>query len=460
MMAYAAVEGFRILNPIELPAGSRVEVNVAVLAFAAGLAAITTVLFGFVPAWKTSGLSLNNGLKSGTRALPGSRRLSAALVGAEVAFSVALLVVAGLLIQSVIVFASAPLGFDPNQLFRISVSASRQLNPEQRNAFYRELLNNARSTVGAHAVSLSTAVPVRGGRGSNILIVGGRPEPTPETAVSEIAQRLISEEYFRCLGIPLRRGRTFTEHDSERAPAVAIVNEQLATKYFGNQDPTGQHVKILGQPEWLTVVGVVADERGATPFQEMGWVSPPIVYRPLAQRPPESANLLLRSTASNHVQKTLQERHPEALVGEPEPISVVIDMYLKYPRFRAILAGIFAAIALILAVTGLYGVLSQVVAQRTREVGLRMALGAQRASVILMIIKQGMMLAIFGSAAGLVLTWWITRFLANLLYGVAPLDASTIAAVTMVLLTASLLAVYIPARRAASVDPVAALRED
>jgi putative ABC transport system permease protein len=459
LIAFGAVHWFGVVQPIDLPVGSTVAVNLPVLAFATALAAATAILFGFVPAWKASGVSLGLALHSGARAVPRFGKRFGVFVAAEVAFSLPLLIAAGLLIQSVQSFATVPLGFDPNRLVRIPVSVPPSLNPAEQIAFYRQLLADAEASSRSPLVSLSTAVPVRGGRGTSVLLREGQPEPTPDKAVIDVVHESVSEGYFACLGIPVRSGREFTPVDQSKAAAVAIINRQLARKYFPDQDPMGKRIKLLGDSEWVTIVGIADDEQRSTPFQEMAWLSPPIVYRPIAQRPAVSANLLLRQDSPGNLQRTLQARHPGALIGDPERVSVLVDTYLKYPRFRALLVGLFALLALVLAISGIYGVLSQLVIRRSREIGIRMALGAQRRAVVSLILREGVAMTLLGSVVGLALTWWTSRFLTSLLYGVAPLDLVTISAVLLMLIAASLLAVCIPARRAASVDPVQVLRQ-
>ena len=252
------------------------------------------------------------------------------------------------------------------------------------------------------------------------------------------------------MDISLNRGREFDDRDSQERPKVAIINEALARKYFPDEDPMGRHIRILGDSnDWLTIVGIAGDEKRTTVYQEMGWVDTPIVYRPLAQQAQGAANLLIRAAADRMalgmtVQRRIHKFDPSVFVGDPETVENLVSEYLKYPRFRATLLGAFAAVALLLAVVGLYGVLSQLVAQRTQEIGLRMALGAQRRDVVATIVKEGVLLAGLGVGLGILLALVLARFIGSLLYGVAPEDPTTLCTVSIVLLVAAFSATYVP----------------
>jgi predicted permease len=468
LLAVAAVRYFRATNPVPLPPGNSVSIDVPVLVFTVALAILTAVLFGSLPAWRTSRVDLTAALKAGGRHFSGTRkhRLAKVLITAEVVLSIVLLAGAGLLIQSVARLTAAPVGFQTARLVMLPINPPPReyAKPEQRMELYQRILDNARSLPALQDAALSTAVPLRGSRGINVLEIEGRPAPTPQTARHDIAQQAISGTYVRLMGIPLLSGRDFDGRDSQQAGKAAIVNQALARKYFPGENPIGKRIRIFGEPDvWSTIVGLIDDEKRSTVYQEMGWVDSPIVYRPLAQQAPSSANLLIRTKADQvaigaAVQQSILKSDPSVLVGKPETVEHLIYEYLKYPRFRAILLGAFAAMALLLAAVGLYGVLSQLVAQRTQEIGLRMALGAQKRDVLAMIVKEGMLLTSLGIGLGLLLTSFLTRFVGSLLYGVAPHDPQTLCAVSIVLLTAAFLATYLPARRAATIDPMEALR--
>jgi putative ABC transport system permease protein len=394
-----------------------------------------------------------------------------ALTVAEVALSLLLLVGAGLLIESVVRFASAPLGFDADGLSTVSLTLPPKsyTSSAQRAAFFdrigAELSRD--STIGQFA--MSTVPPLRSSRGSRVLAVDGLPEPTPQTAVHDIGEQSISLDYFRVMGMAQRLGRAFARTDSADSTPVAIVNEALIRRYLPNGNPLGRQIRYAGEPEatnpLTTIVGVVADEKRPTPYYEMAWADAPVVYRPLSQKAPQNeVTLLLRTKGAGGsglaIQPRLAQIDPAVVVGSIQPAQRVLARFVAYPRFRAWLLGAFAAVALLLATVGLYGVLSQLVAQRTQEIGVRMALGATRANVLTKVVSEGMGLAALGVAIGLVAALWASRLLSSLLFGVAARDPLTWSAVSALLLAAAFVATYLPARRAATVDPMIALRHE
>lgn len=317
--------------------------------------------------------------------------------------------------------------------------------------------------------AISTVLPLRNGRGSHVLVVEGRPYPTLETAVHDIGEQSVSAEYFRLMELSLERGRGFASGDRAQAVPVAIINQALAREYFGADDPIGQHIRFEGTDDrsnpWVTIVGIVANEKRATPYQDMSWASTPYVYRPLTQKVSNSVSLLLRtrtstSTIGAAIQRQVESVDPTVVLGDIDTVQHLLSRDLAYPRFRAALLGLFAGLALLLSVVGLYGVLSNLVGQRTQEIGVRMALGARSVDVLALVVREGMLLAALGVTIGLVTASWLTRFLATLLFGVGSQDLPTLCAVSLVLLAAAFLATYVPARRAAGVDPMVALRDE
>jgi predicted permease len=459
------------VNPIDLPPGETIELSLPVLAFTAFLAVLTSLIFGFVPAWKASRIDLNETLKAGGRgASPDRRRhwLSKGLVALEVMLSLVLLVGAGLLIQSVSRLSAVPLGFSTDRLLTMFMSMPRSAyaKAETRVHFYDQVLGSMESLPEVQAAAISTTPPLQGSQGSSVLLVSGRPEPAPSAAIHEIGQVGITPNYFKTLGIPLAEGRPFESRDQAGSEQVAIVNEALARKYFNREDTMGQKIRFLGEPDatnpWLSIVGVAANEKRSS-LAEMSWLDAPTVYRPIAQRPPGGAQLILR-TASDQarigaaVQQRLAAIDANVPITNVDTVQHMVSKRLAYPRFRAVLFGTFAALALLLAVVGLYGVLSQLVAQRTHEIGVRMALGAREGDVLRMVVREGLALSMMGVLLGLVATWWLTKFLTALLYGIGSMDPATLAAGSVILIAAGFLATYLPARSAARVDPNVALR--
>jgi predicted permease len=475
LLATAAVRFFRVANPISMPVGATTEVNLPVLAFTAGLAIVTTLVFGLVPAWRASRVDVQSALKTGGRGSGHDRmrqRMAKGLIVAEVSLSLLLLVGAGLLIESVMRLAAAPLGFEPQGLMTISINlpSKTYTSTEQRVQFFDRVTTRLLAVPDVQQLALSTVLPLRSGRGSHILVVEGRPSPTVETAVHEIGEQSVTPEYFQLMGIPLKRGRGFELGDQGRAIRVAVINETLARKYFPADDPLGQRIRFEGEigqgNAWVTIVGVVADEKRTSPYQEMSWADSAFVYCPLTQKAPlNGVSILLRTRTSQlaigpAIQRQIASVDPRVVIGDIETAQHLIARHLAYPRFRAALLGLFAGLALLLAVVGLYGVLSNLVAQRTQEIGVRMALGARSRDVLALVVKEGLLLASVGVTMGLVIASWLTRFLASLLFGVKSQDPITLCAVSLVLLTAAFLATYVPARRAAAVDPMIALRSD
>jgi predicted permease len=308
---------------------------------------------------------------------------------------------------------------------------------------------------------------VRGVQGFNALSIDGLPKTNPGSSVPDVGLNAVTPEYFPVAGIRIERGRNFGAFDREHAEPVAIVNEALARKFFPNEDPVGKRVRVGDQEKtnpWLTIVGVVANERRSTVYDEMAWVDTPTLYRPLAQNVFDPVNLIFRSrvgqtgVVANEIRKRIATLDPGFPVGRIDTVQHLLAGYLAYPRFRARLLAGFAGLALLLAVVGLYGLLAQTVTQRTREIGIRMALGAERRDVLAMIAKQAVLLTVTGVVLGLVSVWGLTRLLKALLYGVSATDPATLSCVTMALLVSAILAACLPAKRATRVDPIISLR--
>jgi putative ABC transport system permease protein len=298
------------------------------------------------------------------------------------------------------------------------------------------------------------------------LTVEGRPEPVATSAVRDVGQASITPNYLRVMGVPLERGRLFEDRDREVSEAVAIVNEALVRKYFPHESPIGKHIKV-GEPEterpWLTIVGIAAIEKDKNFFREMTWEDIPLVFRPVSQDPPFTGSLVLRAAKDEMalgaaIQKQISALDSSVPVGEVQTMYERLSRVLAYPRFRAVVLGAFAALALLLAGVGLYGVLSQLTAQRTQEFGVRMALGAQKHDLLALVIRQGMLLTSAGLVAGVTVALCLTRFLSSLLYGVRATDPWTLMGGSLLLFLVACSATYIPERRAAKVDPMVALR--
>ncbi len=470
LLALSAVHYFRTLNPIDMPPGNPVSVNLPVLAFTASLAILTALLFGLIPALKASRVDLMDALRVNAQAAAGSltaRTLRRALVVAEVALSLALLVGAGLLIVSVERLASVPLGFQRDRLATMTITLPRWAYGEndRRIRFYRDALDRTTLLPDVVSVAFASALPPDRFGGSPLL-VEGRPKPSPAAVTFDVGQASISPGYFRAMGVPLELGRPFDDTDGEKSPAVAMVNEALVRKYFPRENPIGKRIKLpdlkVDRP-WLTIVGVVADEKQQNFFHPMDWEETPTVFRPLNQDPPSRAFLVFRTPADGNraapaIQKQIAAIDNDVPIGEVQSMNERLSRKLAYPNLRAIILATFAGLALLLAAIGLYAVLSQLIAQRTQEFGVRMALGAQRSDLLRLVIREGMLLAVAGIAAGLAIALSLTGLLRSLLYSVKASDPSTLAGVSLMLILVTLLATLIPARRASKVDPMVALK--
>ena len=294
----------------------------------------------------------------------------------------------------------------------------------------------------------------------------GQAEPVPNTVVPDVGQSSITDQYFRVMGVPLERGRLFSDQDNPRREAVAIVNEALAHRYFSSENPIGRRIKI-GDPgtdrPWLTIVGVVGVEKDKNFFDEMNWDDIPMVFRPISQDSPAGSTLVVRTERSEGelsrpLQRQISSLDSGVPMGEPQTMAQKLNRTLAYPQFRAVLLSSFAGLAVLLASVGLYGVLSQLVAQRQQEFAVRMALGAQGRDVLALVVKEGLLLTGAGLAGGLIITLWLTHFLSSLLYGVQPTDPWTLTGASLLLLLVALGSTLIPATRASKIDSIGALK--
>jgi putative ABC transport system permease protein len=435
------------------------NVDRTVLSFAFLISLLTGVFFGLVPAWQASNPAVNDELKEGGRGADGAprQRLRGALVVAEIALAMVLLVGAGLLVNSFARMSRAELGFDPRNLFSMSVQTRRKFPDEgQRARFVKQVFDQVSQTPGVESAVVTSAwiFPVLH-YGFNI---EGRPLPADADALYET----ISPNYFRALRARVVAGREFDDRDDLRAPAVAIVNETLARRYFAGEDPLGKRVSIAygSQRIPLEIVGVAADMKQG----DLGAPVIPQIYAPYLQRPWFSSAIVVRSAhndlsaVSNDAQRALWAVDHDQASTDIHTAEEALNNSLAEPRLYTVLLGVFAALALSLAAVGIYGVMSYMVTERTREIGVRMALGAQAGNVLRLVIGQGMTLALIGVAIGSGAAVALTRLMSGLLFGVSATDPMTFVVIAILLSVVALLACYIPARRAAKVDPMVALR--
>ena len=472
LLAFVAVRLFRASSPIELPSGNPLSVNLRVLAFAASLSVLTAFVFGLVPALKASRVDLNEVLKSSGRAMTRgalSHRAGKLLVISEVAVSLVLVTGAVLLIESFVGLRNSPLGFRAENLLtaRVDLPANAYPHNAERVRFYDEMTSRLSALPGVEGAALASSLPL-GGAGNGALMIEGKPEPINNGGVGDIGMDTVSTDYFRVAGIPVLEGRDFDSRDREDSQPVALVNEVLVQRYFPGEDPIGKHIKF-GKPDdrapWLTVVGIVGNDRRTNLYKEMDFIVAPFIFRPARQAAGTSTAIVVRVRNAGLELAALLETEVSRVDGNATLYDVRtmedrLSEFLTPARFRAVVSAVFASLAVLLASIGIYGVLSQSTLQRTQEIGIRMALGAQPGDILRLVIGQGLSVALIGVAIGLGATLALTRFIASLLYGVRPTDVSTLLIGVGMLIGIAIIACYLPARRAMRVDPMVALRSE
>ncbi|HEV2664259.1 MAG TPA: ABC transporter permease, partial [Blastocatellia bacterium] len=462
------------LSPQNLPRMNGVSLDGRALAFTAAITLLTGLIFGLVPALPASKPNLNEAMKdAGRGSTEGARRqfVRNTLVVLEVASALAPLVGAGLLIKSFWQLQKVDPGFNPDNALTASVTMPRPKYQDnvQRVAFFQQLAEKVSALPSVQAAGIltpSTAMPLSGGY-VQAFEIQGRP-PLPPGANQNTNFYAVNTDFFKAMGIPLLRGRLLTERDAGDAPRVAVVNETMAKNMFPDEDPLGRRIAFTGSsnPEWYEIVGVVGDVKQygldqPTPMQ---------TYEPYVQQPPSSQALssmtLVVRTSGDPTNFTAAIRNAVLQVDKEQPLSNVrtLDQLLSTSiaqrRFSMLLLGVFAAVALVLAAVGIYGVLNYAVTQRMREIGIRMALGAGQRDVLKLVVSHGMLLTLLGVAAGLAGAFALTRLLTTLLFGVSPTDPLTFAVIALLLALVALLACWIPARRATRVDPIVTLRSE
>lgn len=466
LVAFAAMSYFVHVQPVELPVGSVVSIDLPAVAFAAALAILTALIFAAAPAWIISRGDVFAGLRvhSGNNA-PARQRISRVLVGAEMALSVMLLASAVLLMRSVVSFESAPLGFARENIFLSNGSLPSQYYDKaaRRVAFYDKLEKKLRSLPGIKNAAIASTLPPYG-LGLGTVEIAGRPVPE-NRKLHDVGEAAVSPEYFQLLDVPIRLGRVFDEHDLPQSNHVAVVNEAFMHEYSPRREIIGRKIRIGDEREWVTVVGVVGNEARPTVYQEMKWVEQPAVYRPIVQHPTGYFAIAVRSASQqagigHTMEQAVASVDNKASLGDIESMQSRLSPYLRYPRFRAIVLTAFSCLALLLAAVGLYGVVTQFVVQRTAEIGVRMALGAQTTDITAWITRVGGTPVLAGLFIGFSAAFGFSRYLGSLLYGVKPTDPVTFAVVAIVMIGVTLIALMLPARRALRVDPMTALRSE
>lgn len=452
-------------NLVQTESVRHISINLAVFGFTTALSILTGIVVGLLPALRVSRVNLSEPLKEqgrGSAAGAGSSRLQRMLVVSEVALALALLVGAGLMIRSFEHLETAPTGFNPDHLLTVRVPlASYKYSPAQSADFYRQVLERIEAIPGVKSVGMANMLPFTGFQLSLDLPTPPNSSRGPEPF--RIAGRSVSPGYFPAMQIPLLAGRDFTEAENQKGgPCVRIVNQALARLYWAGEQPIGKQLPgACPKDASATIVGVVADSK-----QDSVDSAPlPELYEPFAQHPFASflVTFIIR-TASNPTDVAAAVRQAVHQVDRDQPViqmrtmQEVVAESIWRQHVSASMLGLFAAIALLLSAAGIYGVLSYSVSRRTHEIGVRSALGATRRDILRMVFAEGLLLTLTGVAVGVALALGLTRLLGGLLYGVRPTDPLTFVALSLLLVIVALLAMYVPARRAANVDPVVALR--
>jgi predicted permease len=468
LLAMWAVDSLIALNPEGIQRLDTVRVDPIVIAFAAGVSLLTALVFGVLPAFHVTRTSLASTLKDGSRSVAqAGRRTRSALIVAEVALAVTLLAGAGLLIKSFVRLQSVDPGFKPEQTltFELDLPDNTYKEDEQKARFYESLITRLESLPGVRRAGAVVILPLRGSFNLSFTVEGWPPakpgqEPTLET-------RVATPGYFETMGIPLLKGRMFTAQDDERAPQVALISESAARKFFPNEDPIGRKIRLgwgRGKDKPNVggeVIGIVGNVRQVGLDVE----ADPDIYVPHAQVANNSMEIVVRaevppSTLSGVIRSEVRRLDADLPVARIDTVESVVAESISRPRFYMLLVAIFAAVALLLAAVGIFGVMSYSVAQRTRELGIRIALGAGRGALRRLVVGQAMVLAIGGLAIGLIAALLLSTTLEKMLFDLKPTDPATFASVAAVLFVVALVASWLPARKAARVDPVVALRAE
>jgi putative ABC transport system permease protein len=469
-LGYGMMRGLeRLLPRFYLPAESDVSIDLNILLFTLAVSVLTAVLFGLAPAIQATRVDLASSMREGGRGSTGGARarLRSALVVSEVALAFVLLSGAGLLIGSFFRLLHVDPGFNSTNVITagLPVPSARFPQPAQLLQYLRQIDEKVSAVPGVRSVAFTNVLPLEGWGDGMPFLISGRPMVDRAHRTSCFYKR-VSASYFRTLGIRLLRGRTFADADRSGAPPVLVINESMARQYFKGEDPIGQRILIqeilYGQPglgseiAW-EVIGIVGDEQVNDLNEQMS----PGVYVTFDQSPTTFAEIVLAQAAdlpTSAIIAAVHEVDKNQALADMQTLDQIKSASVADDRLQTLLLVIFAAIAMLLAAVGIYGVISYSVTQRTHELGIRAALGASRRGLLALVIGRGMTLAFAGLAIGLAGSLALTRLLSSLLFGISPRDPVTLAAVAAILAIVALLACYIPARRAASIDPTVALR--
>jgi putative ABC transport system permease protein len=434
-----------------------------VLLFALGVSIITGWIFGLLPALQLARPELQSFLKEGARGSGESsrwNRVRGAFVVVQVALSLILLVSAGLLIRSFDKLLRVDVGFKTERLLTLEyrLPRSKYKEPTTQWNFHHQVVERLQQVPGVQSASLVRGLPFSGNGGTTAIVLPDR-EPPPKGMEPEVMINTAMPNYFETIGIPLIQGRVFGNEDQANTPPVVVINQTMARRFWPNQDPLGKQIKFVQGGSMATVVGVVGDAKHYWLEEEQK----PQVYDTFSQGPGLFATAVIRTSVeplslTEPVRQAIWKVDADQPMWKIRTVEFLVDRSTADRRFLMALMGIFATLALVLTIIGLYGVISYLVNQRTQEIGIRMALGAQMRDILRMVLRQGMLLVLTGVALGLAGAWMLTRLMSRLLYQVSATDPLTFAAISLLLIAVALLACYIPARRATKVDPLVALR--
>jgi len=461
-LGWAATRALAHFGSAQLPPGMPVAVDLRVLLFTLAISVAAGILFGLAPALQMAGVDVNSALREEGRGASAGRarmRMKDALVVGQVALSLLLLIGAGLLVRSFVRLLEANPGFDAHNVLtmNISLSTERYAKPPQQTAFFDDVLRRISALPGVSSDAISAALPL-----STIRITPVLPQGQPEVPLAQrpfIDIEAVSPGWFETMRVPLRAGRAFNSGDQAQSPPVIVVNESFARQYWPNQDPLTQHVTIGRRPVPAQVIGVSADVKNRGLEQD----PQPQLYLPFSQLPWGEMNLIVRTdlapqSVAPAIRAQISAIDADQPVTNVQTVDDLMNTSRTQPRFLLMLVGAFAATALILAIIGIYGVLSYAVAERRQEFGIRLALGADPGDILRLVIRHGFILALVGIATGLAAAFVLTRLLAGMLYKTAGHDPFTFIAAPLVFLLIALIASYVPARRATRVSPIETLR--
>jgi putative ABC transport system permease protein len=490
LLATWGVAFLESMLPANLPRHNAININPKVLLFTLSISIVTITIFGLLPALQATRGDVRDGLNEGGRGMTAGRRRSqvrSMLVAAELALALVLLIGAGLMARSFIKLRGVDTGFNSQNVLtmRIPLPEAKYSVPTTLNspspaglAFFEQMLGRVRNIPGVQAAGVSTMLPLGAGSGwGKFFSIEGRPVPASVSQVPSVRFLLISEDYLATMGIPLLRGRAFTDRDTAESQQVAIINDTIARRFFADEDPLGKTI-WMGAPESLlppdaqtpenqfvrrTIVGVVADVKGPS-LDKAANAEVLAPYRQYKREGWTNTMMLAVRTSGSPQGSLAAVRNILHDMDREQPITSVATMEermtvaMSQPRFSTLLLGLFALTGLVLASVGIFGVMSYVVTQRTHEIGIRLALGASPGDLLALVVGQGFRLTLVGLAIGLTASLALTRLMSSLLFGVSATDLPTFGVISVLLTVVALLACYLPARRATKVDPMTALR--